>query len=128
MDPVELLRTAAAPGTPIAQAVSTTNYSMGAKDEYDWQKLLTLSATGIDIQTSTHATGIRWAHGKQPSSMANSTADPRTFGALAMTNIGKAFAIVSTGDHKRTIESWQLGDDFESWTSTGSVDIGSAWD
>lgn len=63
-----------------------------------------------------------------PLSMTNSTANPKIYGALAVTAIGRAFAVILTGDQKYAIESWQVADDFVSWTSTGRVDIGNAWD
>lgn len=66
--------------------------------------------------------------GNHPTLMTNSTANPKTYGSLATTANGKAFAIISTGDDpKYAIESWRVADDLISWTSTGTVDIGNAW-
>lgn len=57
--------------------------------------------------------------------MANSTANPGIYGALAVTAAGQAFGVTTTNVTK--IQSWQLADDMLSWSSTGVVGIGSAW-
>lgn len=116
---------AAPAGTPIAAASSYSNALTG----YDtWIELLSLSATGIQVG-SWSGLDARWlVQDNHPSPMTNSTANPKIFGALAVTAIGRAFAVVSTSDQKHAIESWQVADDFVSWTSTGTVNIGGAWD
>lgn len=61
--------------------------------------------------------------------MTNSSANPKIYGSLAVTAIGRAFAVVSSGDQKtQAIESWQVANDFVSWASTGTVDVKNAWD
>lgn len=118
---------AAPPGTPIAAASSYSNLSLGY---HTWIGLLSLSATGIEVASWSGLIGKWLVQNNHPLPMTNSTANPKIYGALAVTAIGRAFAFVSTSDQdpKYAIESWQVADDFVSWTSTGTVNIGSAWD
>jgi len=55
--------------------------------------------------------------------MANSTVNVRTYGALAMTALGTAFAVVvdSAAAANSSIQSWQMNDDLTDWTATGTV-------
>lgn len=124
------VKDAAAAGTPIAAASSRSYYTIDSAGSPAsiWVKLLSVSATGLEVETASIVTGDRFIHDEQRLSLANSTENPKTFGALAITNIGKAFAIVTTPDQKRIIQSWQFLDDLVSWDYTGLVDIGNAWD
>lgn len=116
---------AAPPSTPIAAVSSYSNVSTG----YDtWIELLSLSATGIEVGSWSGLIGRWLVQNNHPSPMTNSTANPKIYGALTVTAIGRAFAVVSTNDQKYVIESWQVADDLVSWTSTGTVNIGNAWD
>lgn len=116
---------AAAPGTPIAAASSYSNISTGYET---WIELLSLSATGIEVDTWSGQINDWLEHDNHPSSMANSTANAKTYEAVAVTAMGQAFAAVSISDEKYIIESWQVADDMVDWSSTGTVDIGNAWD
>ena len=119
--PLEIYNTAP-PGTPIAAASSYSNTSNGFDT---WIELLYLSNRGIEVNTWSGSRG--WLPGtNHPSSMSNSTANARSYSALAVTAIGKAFAVVTEGQNNM-IDSWQVADDTLDWTSTGTVDIGSAW-
>ena len=60
--------------------------------------------------------------------MANSTTNAHVYGAVAVTAAGRAFAVVNTAEQKASIAAWQVADDTVDWISTGTVDIGSAWD
>ena len=57
-----------------------------------------------------------------------STTNAYVYSAVAVTAIGRAFAVVNTAGQKASIASWQVADDTVDWISTGNVDIGSAWD
>lgn len=117
---------AAAPGTPIAVAIIYSSPFAATGDDI-WAKLLLLSATGIEVKTWSEEIRHRINRGKHPPSMRNSTANPKTFGAVATINIGQAFAVVSTNDQKYAIETWRIVN-LTSWIFTGPVNIGSAWD
>lgn len=120
--------TVAPPRTPIAVAASYSNSSSG----YDtWVELLSLSSTGIQVGAWS-GQAVKWlVLDNRPSPMTNSTANPKVYGALAVTATGRAFAVVSTTteDQRQNdrIESWRVADDFISWTATGVVDVGGAW-
>ncbi len=116
---------AAAAGTPIAAASSYSNVSTGYET---WIQMLSLSNTGIEVDTWFGQINDWLQHDNHPSTMANSTANPKTYEAVAVTAMGKAFAAVSITDLKYIIESWQLADDMVGWTSTGVVNIDNAWD
>ncbi len=90
--------------------------------------MLSLSNTGIEVDTWFGQINDWLQHDNHPSTMANSTANPKTYEAVAVTAMGKAFAAVSITDLKYIIESWQLADDMVGWTSTGVVNIDNAWD
>lgn len=115
----------APPGTPIAAVASYSGISIGRDT---WIELLSLSSTGIAVGSWSSVIGQWLVLDNHPSPMTNSTANPKIYGALAVTATGRAFAVVSTSNQTYTIESWQLADDIVSWTSTGTVDIGNAWD
>lgn len=116
----------AAPGTPIAAATSNSDAPTGNKA---WIELLSVSETGLEVDTWSGLANGWIGLGNHPSSMANSTADPKAFEAVAITDSGQAFAIVSTsGGQEKSIESWRVADDLVSWMSTGTVDVGNAWD
>jgi len=55
--------------------------------------------------------------------MSNSTKNAKSYGAVAMTAMGKAFAVVgSPGDQgNASVESWSMNDDLTDWTYTGTV-------
>ena len=105
---------AAASGTPIAVAAAYSNISRGVESRVE---LLSLSDRGILVDTYSGQADSWNRKGNHPTLMTNSTVNPKTYGSLATTANGKAFAVVSTGDDpKYAIESWQVADDLVSWT------------
>jgi hypothetical protein len=60
--------------------------------------------------------------------MANSTANSRNYGAIAMTAMGSTYAVVGYNNGTESIRAWQVADDFTDWSELGDVDIGGAWD
>lgn len=55
-----------------------------------------------------------------PSAMANSTANVKSYTAIAVTAIGSAFAVVQSAGND-SIQSWQVNENLLDWTSTGTV-------
>jgi len=108
------------PGTPLAAAASNNNPS----SEPDWIQLLQLSDRGIGVNTWSHA-AEGWSQPQvyTPSSMSNSTANTRSYGAVAMTAFGNAFAVVGSPAQPGnvSVESWSMNDDLINWISTGAV-------
>lgn len=59
--------------------------------------------------------------------MANSTNNKKTFESVAVTAIGKAYAVVKQDGQADTIESWQVANDMVDWSSVGNVNLNGAW-
>ena len=59
--------------------------------------------------------------------MVNSTGSGQSYGSVAVTATGIAFAVVKQDGHVDRIESWQVQDDTVDWTLVGDVDLGGAW-
>lgn len=58
--------------------------------------------------------------------MANSTEDAKTYGAIAVTAFGTAFAVINSAGSD-SIQSWQLNNNTVDWAAAVPVDIGTAW-
>lgn len=67
-------------------------------------------------------------NGATPMVMSNTTGNVRTFGSPAVTSVGSAFAVISQEGDLDVIQAWQMSDDEISWTQTGNVSIGTAWE
>lgn len=113
----------AAPGTPLAVASSYSNVSTGFET---WIQLLQLSDQGIEANTWSGAINDWLEQYNHPSPMANSTVNIKTYGGVAVTAMGSAFAIVNAAGVD-TIQSWQVNDDMLNWRSTGLVDVSNSW-
>jgi hypothetical protein len=111
-------------GTPIAASSSYQNITNGAEL---WIELLSVSSRGIQVDTWKGGVNDWIAHETHPSAMSNSTTNPKLFGAVAMTAMGSAYAVVESSNGTLGISSWQVADDDTDWTEIGNVDIGSAW-
>ena len=110
----------AVPGTPLAAASSYTTASTG---DPEWIQLLQISDRGIEVSTWSGAT-LNWLQPQDynPSPMANSTANVRTYRAIAMTALGTAFAVVDSATAANSsIQSWEMDNDLTDWTATGTV-------
>lgn len=108
------------PATPLAVGASITNTSSVPS----WIQLLRLSERGIGVSSWDDTRG-GWIQPPvyTPSAMSNSTANVKTYGAVAMTALGDAFAVVSVPGESGnvSVESWSMNDDLTDWTSTGTV-------
>ncbi|MCJ1426443.1 hypothetical protein MMC29_004346 [Sticta canariensis] len=91
-------------GSPIAAACS---YSKVSTSLDIWIELLTLSSTGIGVDTWS-GTKYAWV-------------------VKAVTATGNAFAVVRRDGQADSIESWRVEDDLVDWTSTGNVDLHGTW-
>ncbi len=114
----------AAPSTPIAVASSYSNVSTGFES---WIEMLSLSNSGIEVDSWSGNINDWLVHESHPSALANSTANPITYGSVAVTATGQAFGVVSNSGKNFTIQSWQVADDYKTWVSAGLVDIGAVW-
>lgn len=111
------------PGTPIAAASAYSNVSSGFES---WIEVLSLSDSGVEVDTWSGEINDWLQHDAHPSVMANSTRNGTIYGSVAITAIGNAFAVV-TQNQSDTIQNWQVANDLIDWGSVGTVDIGSAW-
>ena len=111
------------PGTPIAAASAYSNVSSGFES---WIEVLSLSDSGVEVDTWSGEINDWLQHDTHPSVMANSTSSEKAYGSLAVTAIGNAFAVV-TENGKDTIQNWQVADDMVDWIVVGTVDVESAW-
>jgi hypothetical protein len=111
------------PGTPIAAASAYSNVSSGLES---WIEVLSLSDSGVEVDTWSGEINDWLQHDAHPSVMANSTRNGTVYGSVAVTAIGNAFAVV-TENQSDTIQSWQVANDLIDWGSVGTVDIGRAW-
>jgi hypothetical protein len=91
-----------------------------------WIQVMQLSGQGVELSTWSGAINDWLEYYYHPSPMANSTGNVKTYGALAVTAIGSAFAVVNQAGVD-TIQSWQVNDDLLDWTATGEVDLGGVW-
>ena len=107
-------------GSPIAAASSFSSLSTGSNT---WIKVLSLSNTGIEVDTWSGGTNTWLQNSSRPSTMSNSTSEG-SFRSIAVTALGRAFAVESTPGKENIIQSWQLEDNVD-WKETGNVDIGS---
>ena len=113
------------PSSPLAAASS---YSTLASGSTPWLELLSLSSTGISVSSWSGATGA-WLSPTVPSTMSNATTQGTSYGSLAVTSIGTAFAVVAQGG-KDAVQTWSLQSDYASWdvpTGVGEVDLGGVW-
>ena len=111
-------------GSPIAAASSYSNVSTGLET---WIEVLSVSNKGIEVNTWSGAINDWLAQYNQPSAMANSTGNSRSYGSLAVTATGSAFGVVKQDGQVDTIESWQVQDDMVDWSLVVNVDLGGAW-
>lgn len=58
--------------------------------------------------------------------MANSSVNVKTYGNVAVTAIGSAFAVVGEPGNE-TLQGWMVNDDLLDWTAMGEVDLNGAW-
>ncbi|MCJ1267282.1 hypothetical protein MMC22_007167 [Lobaria immixta] len=111
-------------GSPIAAASSYSNVSTGFET---WIEVLSLSNTGVEVNTWSGAKNHWLSQNAHPSVMANSTSNTKIYGSLAVTAIGNAFAVVRTNGQADVIESWQVADDTMNWSLIGNVSLNGAW-
>ncbi|MCJ1429008.1 hypothetical protein MMC29_006921 [Sticta canariensis] len=107
-------------GSPIAAASSYSNLSTGFET---WIEVLSLSTTGIVVDTWSGKSNDWLTHDGHPSAMANSTENMKTYESVAVTAIGNAFAVVKQDGRPDAIEYWQVANDLVDWTLTGNVDL-----
>lgn len=108
-------------GSPIAAGSAYSNVTNGLES---WIQVLTLSNSGVKVN-SWAGTKNDWTElFASPSTFANSTVNPKLYGNLAMTANGGAFVVTQEADKTPSIENWQLRDDFISWDQVGAID---AW-
>jgi hypothetical protein len=104
-------------GTPLAAASSYLNVSTG----YElWIQMLQISETGVEANSWSGNINDWLDQYNHPSVMANSTVNIKSYSAIAMTAIGSAFAVVTSGGND-TIQAWQVNDNLLDWTSSGTV-------
>ena len=116
-------------GSPIAASVSYTNGSNGFQS---WLEVLSVSSKGI--QTNTWSGEISdWLElAAYPVAMRNDTdgtdaGKRKSYGDVAVTATGTAFAVVMQEGEADTIEKWQVEDDVVTWDFVGIVNLGGAW-
>jgi hypothetical protein len=114
---------AVSPGTPIAAASAYSNVSSGFES---WIEVLSLSDSGVEVDTWSGEINNWLQHGIHPSVMTNLTRNETIYGSVAVTATGNAFAVV-TENRNDTIQHWQVADDMIDWGLVGTVEIGSAW-
>ena len=108
-------------GSPIAAASSYSNVSAGFES---WIKVLSLSSSGIKVNTWEGTENDWSSYYASPTQLANSTLNEKLYGDVAMTATGTAFAVTQQGDGAPQIQSWQLADDFHSWEEGSAIE---AW-
>ncbi|MCJ1465170.1 hypothetical protein MMC07_003786 [Pseudocyphellaria aurata] len=111
-------------GSPIAAASSYSNVSSGFES---WIEVLSLSSTGIAVDTWSGPVNDWLIHHAHPSAMANSTNNMRSYESIAVTAIGNAFAVVKQDGQTDVIENWQVSDDTINWSLIGNVDLDGIW-
>ena len=120
---------AIAPGSPIAAASSYSSTSTGYED---WIEVLSVSPEGIAVNTWSGQINGWLELAAHPPALANMTGSKNvtkeTFGDLAVTATGAAFAVISSDDGSvDTIENWQVEDDTVTWNYVGNVSLGGVW-
>ena len=115
----------APPGTHIAAAASYSNVSSGLET---WIEVLSVFDQGIQAGTWCGSIYDWLWWNTHDAAMLNSTSTKKVYGSVAVTATGSAFAVVSQDDRLDKIEHWQVNDDMATWNSTGTVDLGGAWD
>lgn len=103
-----------------SKAVGTTGYPI-------WVERLSISNRGIQTGAKSGALNKWIQQGANPSVMANSTANPRIYGGVAVTAIGSAFGVVSEQGQVDKIRNWQVEDDTMNWKLVGDLDLGGSW-
>jgi hypothetical protein len=83
--------------------------------------VLSLTNTGIQVNTWSGIKGDWSSLYAHPSTMANSSINQKVYGNLAVTASGNAFAVVQQDGQSVTIENWQLSDDTINWSLLGNV-------
>ena len=111
------------PGTPLAAASSYSNFSSGFET---WIEVLSSFENRLRVDTWSGAINDWLEHDSHPPDMTNSSS-PHTYGAVAVTAFGIAFAIVSTPEQKDSIAVWQVTRNLVDWTYNGNIDVGDAW-
>ena len=118
-------------GSPIAAASSYSNLSNGYET---WIQVLSVSDTGVQVNTWSGAINDWLEQSNHPSAMVNSsttTTDDNSgklYGRVAVTAIGSAFAVVVGRDGRASgIEEWQVQDDIVDWKGVGNLDPGGIW-
>ena len=111
-------------GSPIAAASSYSNVSTGFET---WIEVLSVSSNGIEVNTWSGAINGWLEQYNQPSAMANSTGNGRSYGSVAVTATGTAYGVVMQEGQVDSIERWQVRDDMVDWSLVGNVDLGGAW-
>jgi hypothetical protein len=110
---------------------ASASFSNIAKSVNHWIEVLSVSKSGIAVNTYLGSRN-RWIQlFDQPSVMSNATTtadtDPALFYSVAVTQTGAAFAAVKLHDGADAIQSWQVNDNVIDWLSEENVDIGAAW-
>jgi hypothetical protein len=83
--------------------------------------MLSLGNAGL-LTTTWRASTELWAYDR-PSPMANLTdVNEKSYGHLAMTANGGAFAVTQVGDAVPKIENWQFQDDLRTWRLAGDFE------
>lgn len=111
-------------GSPIAAASSYSNVSTGFET---WIEVLSVSNKGIEVNTWSGAINNWLEQYNNPSAMANSTGNRRSYGSVAVTATGTAYGVVKQDGQVDGIVRWQVQDDLVDWSLVGNVDLGGAW-
>lgn len=84
-----------------------------------------LSAKGVQVKTWLAGDNQQYT---SPSVMANSTSNQKSYGALSVTALGRAFAVASQKGQVDAIESWKVEENALDWKSTGGIVLDGIWD
>lgn len=109
----------------IAAASSYSEVSTGLET---WIEVLSAFDKGLEVDTWSGAINGWLEQYEHPSAMVNLTGNGKVYGSVAVTAIGRAFAVVRQDGHVDEIQSWQVEDDLVDWSLVGNVDIGDAWE
>ncbi|KUJ21212.1 uncharacterized protein LY89DRAFT_609731 [Mollisia scopiformis] len=110
-------------GTPIAAASSYSNVTAGYET---WRQLLKLSKEGVEVSTWSGAQNDWLGYDYNHTAFANETGtNVKTYGSLAVTAIGSAYAVVESPPGNFSIQSYQMSDRLNGWQRTGNV---TTWD
>lgn len=111
-------------GSAIAAASSYTNVSTSQET---WIEVLSVFDKGLEVDTWSGAIDGWLELYEHPSAMENATGDGKVYGSVAVTAIGRAFAVARQDGLVDEIESWQVEDDMVDWSLAGKVDLDGAW-